>query len=172
MLQLDDPRWSTLTHAYGSASDIPEMLLKLTSATEPKAGHESEPWFSLWSSLCHQDEVYDASYAALPHIVNIACNAKGPIDFSFLQLPAAIEIAKNNGSGPTVPPDLANFYSEGIARLMECTTLHRAAPWDQNMLISAMCAQAVAKGHIEIAEAIMNLDEELITRLIDLDFDT
>ncbi|MGD1926345.1 MAG: hypothetical protein ACFB03_19485 [Paracoccaceae bacterium] len=171
MLQLADPRWSTLTHAYGSASDIPGLLSDLASETEPKEGYESEPWFSLWSRLCHQGDVYDASYAALPHIVDIACSAKGPIDFSFLQLPAAIEIARKNGNGPSVPPDLANSYSEAVARLMECTALHRAAPWDQNMLISAMCAQAVAKGHTKVAEAIMNLDEELITRLISLDFD-
>ncbi len=171
MLQLEDPRWSTLSHAYGVAGDIPKLLRDLTAATEPKDGYRDEPWFSLWSSLCHQGDVYDASYAALPHIVEIGCNTKGPIDFSFFQLPAAIEIARDNGSGPPVPDDLAAAYSEGLARLIECTMLHGNDPWDQSTLLSAMCAQAVAKGHTKVAEAIMNFDEEVITRLIEQDFD-
>lgn len=170
MLPLESPRWSTLTHAYGSAENIPKLLMQLASTTEPKAGFQSEPWFSLWSSLCHQGDAYEASYAALPHIVEIACRATGSIDFSFFQLPAAIEIARNNGSGPQVPADLSVAYSDGVARLTECVAFHRTDPWDQPTLISAVCAQAVAKGHPMLAEAIMNLDDDLIRRLINLDF--
>jgi hypothetical protein len=94
MLPLDDPYWSELVHAYGKASDVPELLLALASSTGPKTGYEEEPWYSLWSSLCHQGDVYTASYAAVPHIVKIACEAAPPIDSSFLQLPAAIEVAR------------------------------------------------------------------------------
>ena len=39
------------------------------------------------------------------------------------------------------------------------------------MLLSAASAMAVAKGHHRVAEAIMNLDDDLITRLIELNFD-
>lgn len=170
MIELGDPRWQTLSHAYGSAADIPELLRQLSAATGPKIGYDSEPWFTLWSSLCHQGDVYDASYAALPHIVEIACNAKEAIDFSFLQLPAAIEIARNSGSGPPVPNDLANAYGAAVSRLTECFVLHRHEDWDEPTLLSAASALAVAKGHHRVAEAIMNLDDSLITRLIELDF--
>jgi hypothetical protein len=170
MLTLEDPRWLTLNHAYGSAQNIPALLLHLASSTEPKPGWQSEPWFSLWSSLCHQGDVYDASYAALPHIVDIACRSTGAIDFSFFQLPAAIEIARHNGTGPLVPDDLEKDYSAGVLRLTDCASLHRNEPWGQDTLISAMCAQAVAKGHPRLAEAIMNLDNDLIAKLIEMDF--
>lgn len=170
LLNLEDQRWSTLSHAYGPAGDIPQLLRDLASTTAPKAGYKDEPWFSLWSRLCHQGDVFDASYASLPHIVDIGCNAKGQIDFCFFQLPAAIEIARNNAGGPPVPDDLANAYSEGLERLLECTMLHGNDPWDQSTLISAICAQAVAKGHTKVAEAIMNFDEHVITRLIEQDF--
>jgi hypothetical protein len=170
MIELRDPRWQTLSHAYGSAADIPDLLRQLDGATGPKIGHESEPWFSLWSSLCHQGDVYDASYAALPHIVEIACNAKEAIDFSFFQLPAAIEIARNSGNGPPVPTDLTEAYSEAVSRLTECVALHRHEDWDEPTLLSAASALAAAKGHHRVAEAIMNLDDDLITRLIELDF--
>ncbi len=170
MIELGDPCWEKLSHAYGSAADVPELLRQLAGATGPKIRYDSEPWFTLWSSLCHQGDVYDASYAALPHIVEIACNAKGPIDFSFFQLPAAIEIARHSGKGPPVPTDLADAYSDAVSRLTECVALHRHEDWDQPTLLSAASALAAAKGHHRVAEAIMNLDDDLITRLIELDF--
>ena len=171
MLQLDALRWSTLSHAYGPAFDIPEKLIELSSATEPKKDAKSEPWFGLWSSLCHQGDVYDASYAALPHIVDIACKTRSPIDFNFLLLPTSIEVARSMGRGPPVPIDLQETYSEAVARLTECIALHRNENWDQDMLISAISAQAAAKGHTKIAHVIMNLDDDLIAKLINLDFD-
>ena len=171
MLPLDDPRWSDLSHAYGSASDIPQLLGQLAKATTPRQDWQDEPWFSLWSSLCHQGDVYSASYAAVPHIVDIACHAPDPIDFSFFNLPASVEVARNSGRGPDVPPDLIGPYQHAIARPTECVAMHRDATWDQSMLISAFGAQAAAKGHLRIAEAIMNLDDELIEKLIKLEFD-
>jgi len=169
MLGLDDQKWTVLTHAYGSAGDIPDLLRALTLSPERASGDESEPWFTLWSSLCHQDDIYDASYAALPHIVEIACQTSGPIDFSFFQLPAAIEISRYNGRGPAVPPDLAEAYHAGVANLMDAVACHRHEDWDDALLLSAVCAQAVAKGQHKIAEAMMNLDDDLIAKLIELD---
>lgn len=170
MIELDDPRWETLSHAYGSAGDVPELLRQLAGATGPKITYDSEPWFTLWSSLCHQGDVYDASYAALPHIVEIARNAAGPLDFSFFQLPAAIEIARHSGKGPPIPTDLANAYHDALSRLTDCVAVHSNEDWDESTLLSAVSALAAAKGHHRVAEAIMNLDEDLITRLIELNF--
>ena len=170
MIELDDPRWQKLSHAYGSAGDIPKLLRQLAHVTGPKAEPGSEPWFTLWSSLCHQGDIYDASYAALPHIVEIACNARERIDFSFFQLPAAIEIARSNGNGPDIPADMADAYRNAVSQLVECVALHRHEDWDESTLLSAVSALAVAKGHHRVAEAVMNLDDDLIRKLIELDF--
>src|SRR6202051_1608870 len=110
MLSLDDSRWSDLAHAYGPASDIPVFLRKMTHAWRPKHDYRDEPWFTLWSSLCHQGDVYTASYAALPQIVQIALETPGPIDFDFFMLPACIEVARFSGKGPAVPPFLLEAY--------------------------------------------------------------
>lgn len=171
MLPLDDPQWSQLSHAYGAASDIPDLLRALASSVGPKNGYQDEPWFTLWSSLCHQGDVYTASYAALPHIVEIASKAPGPLDFSFFQLPAAIDVARQNGRGPPIPIEIETDYHLAITRLTDCVALHRHDDWDVSMLLSVFAAQAVAKGQFRIAEAISNLDDDLITRLINLDFE-
>ncbi|WP_262060466.1 hypothetical protein [Streptomyces sp. STR69] len=67
--------WSELTHAYGSAEDIPGLFARL-------GGSEDEAvWQELWGSLCHQGSVYDASWAAMPVLVDIALERApgGPI---------------------------------------------------------------------------------------------
>ncbi len=166
MIALEDTRWANLSHAYGSASDIPQ----LARDPAPKDGYDSEPWFTLWSSICHQRDGYDASYAALPHIVDITCKAKEPLDFSFFQLPAAIEIARANRRGPDLPADLTNAYSEAVLRLAKCIALHLKDDRDESMLLSAMSALAASKVHHRVAEAIMDLDDNLIGQLIELDF--
>jgi hypothetical protein len=164
MLALDDPRWKELQHAYGAAADVPDMLRALASSTGPKGGQD-EPWFSLWSSLCHQGDVYTASYAAVHHIVQIASEAKSPVDFSFFQLPAAIEVARRSGRGPVIPEPYVDDYNRAIARLMDNASFHRNEPWDQSMLLSVAAAQAVAKGHIDVAEALLNLDVDWIAKI-------
>lgn len=171
MISLDDPEWSRLSHAYGPASDTPLLLTQLACSTAPHTDSDSEPWFSLWSSLCHQGDVFTASYAAVPHLVEIACNAEGVIDFGFFQLPASVEVARLNGKGPAIPDSLKEPYERAISRLMECVLLHRDDSWDEATLLSAVAAQAVAKGHRHIAEAILNLDSDLIAKLRSLDFD-
>ncbi len=54
MLSLDSPRWSELKHAYGDASDIPDLLRQLDDLLS--SDDDSEPWFSIWSSLAHQSD--------------------------------------------------------------------------------------------------------------------
>ena len=70
MLTGDDERWSALEHAYGEASDIPVLLRQLANFP-PHEDHRAEPYFSLWSALCHQGDVYSASYAAVPEIISL-----------------------------------------------------------------------------------------------------
>lgn len=171
MLDLDDPRWGELRHAYGNAKDVPGLLRALALSTGPIAGFQDEPWFSLSSSLCHQGDVYTPSYAALPHIVQIASCARPPIDFRFFALPVGVEIARKTGHGPDIPQSYAADYHHAIQRLMEIASQYRNGPWDQSMLLSISAAQAVAKAHIDIAEALLNLDASWIAKIKDGDLD-
>jgi hypothetical protein len=163
MLSLDDSRWTELTHAYGPASDVPALIRQLADNPAPKRANE--PWFSLWSCLCHQGDVYTASYAAIPHIVQIALTTPGSIDFSFFQLTASVEVARVNGLGPDIPPFLALSYAEAIKALPDCVSAHLTEDWDQDMTICIAAALAVAKGQHVLAEALMNLDGDLISRI-------
>jgi hypothetical protein len=170
VLQLDEGRWAELTHAYGGASDTPSLLRRLAECPEQSRFNEG-PWFTLWSSLCHQGHVYNASYAAIPHLVEIAISTPSPIDFSFFLLPASIDVARINERGPEVPVFLALAYHDAISRLPDCLAAHLTEVWSQDMTIAATAALAVSKGHHALAEALMNLDQDRISKINNGDWD-
>ena len=166
MLALDSPDWNKLKHAYGAAVDVPSLLQQLSLNPSPSRDYRSEPWFSLWSRLCHQDDVYTASYAAVPHVVRICLCATGPIDASFFLLPACIEIARATSRGPEMPVELSNAYIEAMRLLHDCAFKHAVHDWDDSMCRSVAAALAVAKAQIKVAEAIVNLNDDIMTRII------
>lgn len=165
MIALDSPAWDQLQHAYGPASSIPALLRQLAVNPLPLKSTDDAPWESLWSALCHQGDVYTASYAAVPHIVDIALNAKGPIDFSFFLLPACIEIARKRERGPDIPQELQWDYSAALRKLIECAARHAANDWDISMLLSVLAAIAAAKGQPGLADLLTELPSSVIERL-------
>src|SRR5258705_2121635 len=94
--------WTTLRHASGPAGDVPTLLAQARSAPAP-IDYRSEPWFTLWSSLYHQNDIYSASYAAVPELIAIAAERVDLAPESLL-LAALIELRRNEPEAPEVPP--------------------------------------------------------------------
>lgn len=63
--------WSRLRHAYGSASDLPRLFDEIGDSELADVA-----WEELWASLYHQGSVYEASFAALPALTEIATGRK------------------------------------------------------------------------------------------------
>ena len=166
MLSLNSDEWPRLRHAYGQASNTPGLLRQVAADPRPQEDHGAAPWEPLWSSLCHQDDVYPASYAAVPHLVEIARTTRGPIDFSFLLLPTCIEISRCKGLGPAVPEALAAAYHRAISALADCVCRHAADEWDGDMARVAAAALVVAKGHSRLGDALVNLDRDIIAKIV------
>src|SRR5947208_358973 len=116
MIDLKSKQWADLPDAYNRGADIPALLLKLSANPSPKKDTDAEPWFSLWSSLCHQGDVYPASFAAVPHIADVASKATYPFAYDFFLLPSFIEIERKH-KNIEVPIDLAAEYFQAIRRL-------------------------------------------------------
>lgn len=154
MLRLDSPRWSELRHAYGDASNIPALLRALESL--PDGDGESEPWFTLWSSLAHQGDVYSASFAAVPHVVAALARAPTKASSTYFQFPAWVEICRSQKAVP-VPPDLQGAYDEALWQLPGLVALASAREWDEGFLVCALAAVAAAKGFPQVAEAALEL---------------
>jgi hypothetical protein len=106
-LALEDPRWAELEHAHGSAGDVPDMLRAL-------ADGDDDAWERIWSSLCHQGDVYPASYAALPHVVAIAAGQPFGAQVMSWVFAGAIAAASADEPDP-VPRDLRAALDAAIA---------------------------------------------------------
>jgi hypothetical protein len=109
MIPLDVSAWGKLAHAYGSAENIPALLASLADYPVER-DHRSEPWFSLWSALCHQNDVFSASYAAVPHIVRFAEHHPDKATMNYFLMPTKIEIDRAAGRGPALPHEVEQEY--------------------------------------------------------------
>ena len=166
MIPLDSPRWGELQHAYGGASDIPGWLREL-EAFPPQEGDEAPPYFALWSSLCHQGEVYTASYAAVPHIIRVLASAPTRAPGDFFLLPACIEMARLNGRGPEVPAELREDYWAALQRIPALAAAAAAAPWDEVYCRTVAAAVVIAKGQPALGAAILALDSEALDEFME-----
>jgi hypothetical protein len=167
---LDDERWAKLTHAYGSAMDIPPLLRKL-AAFPPYESYEAEPYFSLWSALCHQGDVYSASYAAVPHIVQMMKSSPDRANWPALDLVTRIEIARSRGNGPEIEKDLAQSYHAALSQLPEVVAAMAVQEWDETFVRVAAAALTAAKGRPELAEAIQELEPDRLPAFMDWVFE-
>src|SRR5215472_3324654 len=131
MVPLDSPRWSSLSHAYGPASDIPPLLRSVAADIAHSSPTEG-PWFQLWSTLYHQGDIYTASFAAVPHLVETLALDPVCACFDFFLMPASIEVTRNRRNTP-VPPDLADSYFESLKRMPTVAAHALARPWDDTL---------------------------------------
>ncbi|NVD98841.1 hypothetical protein [Massilia sp. BJB1822] len=164
MLSLDSPRWARLEHAYGTAEDIPALLAQLASL--PPDEGDAEPWFSLWSALAHQGDVYAASLAAVPHVVAALATAPQLAAPSYFQFPAWVEVCRRR-QALTLPEDLADAYGAALARLPALAAAASGRAWDEGFTRCALAAIAAAKGQTELAAALLELDPDVLQEFPD-----
>jgi hypothetical protein len=163
MLGLDSPRWSELRHAYGEASDVPPLLRQLEGL--PDSNGQEEPWFSLWSALAHQGDVYSASFAAVPHVVEALARAPAQASSTYFAFPAWVEICRHRQDVP-IPNDLQAAYFEALTKMPALVAAASSRAWDEDFLVSALAAVAAAKGYPAVAEAALELTPAVATEFM------
>lgn len=166
MLPLDDTLWSTLSDAYGASSGIPKLLADAEKLPGDTDG-DAEPYFSLWSALCHQGDVYSASYAAVPHLVRIVEENPDKFRWTLLSLVHSIEVARSEGRGPALPDDLRDPYLKALARIPAIAGGLLAGDRTELELRVILGACASTKGFPSLGEAIAELEPEIIARLLE-----
>ncbi|MEW4567779.1 HEAT repeat domain-containing protein [Tautonia sp. JC769] len=72
---LDAIDWPSLTHAYGEATDVPDLLRALLS---PDSGTRDEAIHTLFGNIWHQGTVYPATAAAVPFLYEMMADADLP----------------------------------------------------------------------------------------------
>lgn len=154
-LSLDDPKWSELEGGYKGTLYNASIALKHLEQEKTLSGAETV-YKELWNELHHQGDIGLASYYAVPHLVRIA-NQTQLIDFNVLGLVSVIEIQRHKNN-PRLPAKLQPAYSEAICGLQGLaeTALHQNDSFE--IATAALSAIALAKGQINLADAIQSLD--------------
>ena len=156
MIALSESAWKPLMHAHGSATDIPPLLLTLLHY--PRCVRDGdEPWHTLWSSLCMEHTIYDASIAAVPHILMIAEAAPWRIDDNFLCLPICIEICRKRDNSE-FDASILNPYLKAMAKIPSIVHATMDREWNEEFCRVSCAALAVAKGHWEFGNAVLGFD--------------
>jgi hypothetical protein len=108
MLGLDDNRWNNLKGGYKILFDPRPLLLKLESGSDIEA-----IWHDLWDELYHQGDIGDASYAAVPYLVQIY-RQRNKLDWNTYAMVATIELARGQRDNPPLPEWLEKDYFKAI----------------------------------------------------------
>ncbi|MFF8641463.1 HEAT repeat domain-containing protein [Streptomyces sp. NPDC015345] len=69
---VEDVDWASLSHAYGDASDVPELLRGLASADPAERDIALD---GLYGAVHHQGDVYDSTVACVPFLFALAGDA-------------------------------------------------------------------------------------------------
>jgi len=104
-----------------------------------------------------QDDVYSASFAAVPHIVRFLAASPTSVSATYFQFPAWVEICRRRRS-VTVPEELASAYFGALDMLGGLVCAASSRDWDYEFLRIALSAMALSKGSALIAEVLQELD--------------
>jgi hypothetical protein len=154
MLELSSPRWEELHDAYGTAGRIPELLRQLSGL--PSDEGDSEPWFSLWSALAHQGDVYSASFAAVPHVIAALATSPEIASEGYFHFPAWIEICRQR-KAVEIPDDLKAAYFDALQRVPGLVASAANRSWNPAFTACALSATAAAKGQHDLAAALLEM---------------
>jgi hypothetical protein len=151
-MDLDDPRWAQLCGGYRIPYDARHALRAL------KRGQA--PWAELWENLHHQDDVGEASYAAVPIIARHVASTRSR-DWNGYALAATIEAARHEPDNPPIPRWLAADYEQAWRELLEVALELLKDAADRELVLSLFSAVAAANGFPALATASTFDDDEL-----------
>lgn len=157
MISLDDPLWSDLRYAYGSAIKIPPILRYLQTIAKEGGPLDFETAGDVWE-ICHQWSTYDSTYATLPHLT-VICSSVAPSNETRLTLLklygwAAACLRLNNTEASTL---LIDAFESSIppTRELICESLREiGAGSDLRPLLGAL---AVCSGDAELGLVLYEL---------------
>ena len=148
-----------LTCAYGSAQHIPALLTQ--AARYPEGNAETEPYFSLWSSLWHQGDIYPASIAAVPLLIAIAEQAPERKIADAYHLALSIAVTKDS-KYPEAFSDVADdAYPVALGSIKPIALRLLEAPVEPIWRRIAQAGIAYAIGDLQFARWVLEAEWDL-----------
>jgi hypothetical protein len=164
VLPLDDTRWQSFEGGYRVPYDASAALHRLLTD-----GASQTLWDELFNELHHQGGVDQASYAAVPWLVEFIGRCP-KLDWNPLALIAVIEMERLGHNNPEVHPDLSEAYFTAIRSLPAVLGAHPDQEWSEEAVRSATTCIALARGQRWFARAYFELDRDTAGRWFSQEF--
>lgn len=153
MLSMDDTRWAELRGGYRTPFDPRPLLRKLETERDIAA-----VWQELWDELHHQGDIGEASFAAVPCLVEIH-RRRGAIDWNTYAIVSIIELARKNGENPDVPKWLEEDYFGAIRTLAQIGAVEVLQTAEQETVRAILSIVALTKGLRSHSKFLINYSE-------------
>jgi len=140
MISLEDPRWLDLTGGYRMPFDARPLIKRLDTDADT-----TEVWQELWNELHHQGDVGEASYAAVPFLVESYQKRRG-LEWNTYAIVSIIELARKEGNNPEIPQWIADDYFHAIRILAEVGTSELLRAEDTDNIRAILSVIAISKG--------------------------
>lgn len=158
MLALEDPRWRDFKGGYKLPYDASGPIRRLLAD-----GGSEELWEELSNELHHQGDVDQASYAAVPWLVEFV-RLSPAIDWNALALIAVIELERPRHRNPKPLRVLADAYRTAIRSLPAILVGHSDQDWGEETTQFAVTCIALARGRRWLSRAYFELDRQTAGR--------
>lgn len=150
LIDLADPIWEKIDYGYDEYnSKLVEWLNTIQS--EPV---EASHWDFLWEELHHQNDVWEASYAVIPYLLEYS---KKFNDFTWhiFGFASVVELARLDIENPAIPSAFKELYFNA---LQELATLALTLPkWNEEQTPVMSSIIALSKGQRVFARAYLEL---------------
>lgn len=148
-LPLDSPRWSQLWTRMGpGAYPVPQALRQL--GDDPS---DRELFWELWPELCAEETTYDAAFAALPYLVDLA---EGPGTADADQYLIVAGLIATYASD--VPTDLEPAFRAALRRGLTLTLERLESCTTKANLRYLLASVAAMRGRTDLAQVLQDLD--------------
>lgn len=159
-LKLDDSRWAELTGGRGVPYDPRPAFKRIELDTDPDSA-----WQELWDNLLDDGVVGEASYAAIPRLVEIV-DARRERPWNFFLLAGTIELERESPGNPELPAWLAESYATAWEKLFDLARDELAAARDPLTLRCLLATIAIAKGDLLRGRLLMDHDDDELEEML------
>lgn len=150
MLPLDSPLWQRFKGGYKVLYDASPALRRLFAGSDP-----AEVFEELWQELHHQGSVDQASYAAVPHLLEYARQSH-KLNWNVFALIAVIQLEGFHNPEPV--PEISEGYNNALRSLPAIVGSHPDQEWNDVLMQSITACIALARGQRILARLYLEMD--------------
>jgi hypothetical protein len=158
-IDFNDKRWTEMLGGYRVPFDPRAALAQIRDGVQT-----DEAWRVLWEGLHHQGDVGEASYAAVPFLVEF-CKERGERGWNLFAMVAVIELARQTPTNPPLPASLERDYTNAIDTLGQMAAAQILETTDPLEARAKLAVLAIRAGQPAHADALLSYSDQEIKEL-------